>query len=92
MEVIGSGKHSSLLRYGNNYCRKSFIVQAPGEAKKKDQTMFFCGFFLQSFEEVLLVSFLDKENNENSFSKVSQFLSTSYLCRIGRTLKGENIF
>ncbi len=26
----GSGKHSSLLRYGNNYCRKMFIVQAPG--------------------------------------------------------------
>jgi len=30
VEVIGSGKHSSLSRYGNNYCRKSFIVQAPG--------------------------------------------------------------
>jgi hypothetical protein len=24
MEVIGSGKHSSLLQYGNNYCRKKF--------------------------------------------------------------------
>ncbi len=24
VEVIGSGKHSSLLRYGNNYCRKKF--------------------------------------------------------------------
>ncbi len=27
MEVNASGKHTSLLRYGNNY---SFIVQAPG--------------------------------------------------------------
>ncbi len=24
VEVIGSGKHSSLLRYSNNYCRKKF--------------------------------------------------------------------
>jgi hypothetical protein len=24
VEVDGSGKHSSLLRYGNNYCRKKF--------------------------------------------------------------------
>jgi hypothetical protein len=24
VEVIESGKHSSLLPYGNNYCRKKF--------------------------------------------------------------------
>jgi hypothetical protein len=27
--VSGSGKHSSLLQYDNNYCDKSFIVVAP---------------------------------------------------------------
>jgi hypothetical protein len=30
MEVNASGKHTSLLGYGNNNCRKSFILQAPG--------------------------------------------------------------
>ncbi len=25
----GSGKHSSLLRYGNNYCRKKFFSLGP---------------------------------------------------------------
>jgi hypothetical protein len=25
----GSGKHSSLLRYGNNYCRKKFYSTGP---------------------------------------------------------------
>ncbi len=29
MEVIGSGKHSSLLRHGNNYCRKKFYSTGP---------------------------------------------------------------
>jgi hypothetical protein len=29
VEVIGSGKHSSLLRYGNNYCRKKFYSTSP---------------------------------------------------------------
>jgi hypothetical protein len=27
--VIGSGKHSSLLRYGNDYCRKKFYITGP---------------------------------------------------------------
>jgi hypothetical protein len=31
--VTGIGKHSSLLQCGNNYCRKSFIVHAPGVTK-----------------------------------------------------------
>ncbi len=30
MKVIGSGKHSSLLSYSNNYSHKNFIIQAPG--------------------------------------------------------------
>jgi hypothetical protein len=30
MEVNGNGKHSSLIRYGNNYDCKIFIVQASG--------------------------------------------------------------
>jgi hypothetical protein len=29
VEVTGIGKHSSLLRYGSNYCHEYFIVQAP---------------------------------------------------------------
>jgi hypothetical protein len=29
VEVMGSGKHSSLLRYGNNYCRKKFYSTGP---------------------------------------------------------------
>ncbi len=29
VDVNGSGKHSSLLRYGKNYGRKKFIVQTP---------------------------------------------------------------
>jgi hypothetical protein len=29
VEVNCTSKHSSLLQYGNNYNRKSFIVQAP---------------------------------------------------------------
>jgi hypothetical protein len=29
VEVIGSAKHSSLLRYGNNYCRKKFYSSGP---------------------------------------------------------------
>jgi hypothetical protein len=29
VEVIGSGKHSRLLRYGNNYCRKKFYSTGP---------------------------------------------------------------
>jgi hypothetical protein len=29
VEVIGSRKHSSLLRYGNNYCRKKFYSTGP---------------------------------------------------------------
>jgi hypothetical protein len=29
VEVIGSGKHSSLLRYGNNYCCKKFYSTFP---------------------------------------------------------------
>ncbi len=38
VEVIGSGKHSSLLQYGNNYCRKKFYSTGPrGQFKlKKD--------------------------------------------------------
>ncbi len=31
--MTDSDKHPSLLRYGVNYCHKSFIVQAPGVAK-----------------------------------------------------------
>ncbi len=30
VKVNGSGKHSSLLPYGNNYGCKMFIVHAPG--------------------------------------------------------------
>ncbi len=30
VDVNGSGKHSSLLRYGNDYCSKCFIVPALG--------------------------------------------------------------
>jgi hypothetical protein len=29
VEVIGSGKHSSLLQYGNNYCHKKFYSTGP---------------------------------------------------------------
>jgi hypothetical protein len=29
-KVIDNGKHTSLFDYGNNDCRKRFIVQAPG--------------------------------------------------------------
>ncbi len=29
MEVNASGKHTSLLRYGNNYCRKKFYSTGP---------------------------------------------------------------
>jgi hypothetical protein len=29
VEVIGSGKQSSLLQYGNNYCRKNFYSKGP---------------------------------------------------------------
>jgi hypothetical protein len=34
VEVIGSGKHSSLLRYGNNYCRKMFYSTGPSLFRK----------------------------------------------------------
>ncbi len=35
---MGSGKHSSLLRYGNNYCRKKFYSTGPsGQFHKKFQ-------------------------------------------------------
>jgi len=33
VEVNGSGKHSSLLRYGMNYGLKSFIVQVNWQLK-----------------------------------------------------------
>jgi hypothetical protein len=29
VEVLGSGKLSSLLRYGNNYCHKKFYSTGP---------------------------------------------------------------
>jgi len=29
VELDNIGRHFSALQYGNNYCRKSFIVQAP---------------------------------------------------------------
>ena len=42
MEVIGSGKHSSLLQYGNNYCRKKLYSTGPRtEKEKKDKKDFF---------------------------------------------------
>ena len=31
MEVSASGKHTSLLRYGNNNCRKKFYGEGPGD-------------------------------------------------------------
>jgi hypothetical protein len=35
VDVIGSGKHSSLLQYGNNYCRKKFYSTGPWWQKLK---------------------------------------------------------
>jgi hypothetical protein len=29
VEVLGTANHSSLLRYGNNYCRKKFYNTGP---------------------------------------------------------------
>jgi hypothetical protein len=33
VEVIGSGKYSSLLRYGDNYCCKKFYSTGPRSVK-----------------------------------------------------------
>jgi len=41
MEMNGSGKHSSLLRCGNNYRRKSFMVLAPGKIAQYDYRTLF---------------------------------------------------
>ncbi len=38
--MIGSGKHSSLLRYGSNYCRKKFCSTGPRRIKKIDLKLF----------------------------------------------------
>jgi len=35
VEVNGNGKHSSLLRYGNNYCRKKVLSTGPWLIKTK---------------------------------------------------------
>ncbi len=40
MKVKGSVKHSSLFRFGNNYDRKSFIIQAPWVAYQKSNQAF----------------------------------------------------
>jgi len=47
VEVNGSGKHSSLLQYTNNYNRKSFMVQAP-------VVIFFHDFLLRFEQKNLL--------------------------------------
>jgi hypothetical protein len=36
-EVMGIGKHSSLLRYGNNYCHKKFYSTGPWREKMGKQ-------------------------------------------------------
>jgi hypothetical protein len=38
MEANGSGKHSGLLRYDNNYDRKKFLCAASGARVKKGFT------------------------------------------------------
>jgi hypothetical protein len=49
MEVIGSGKHSSLLQYSNNYCNNKLKVQAPGGNSIKQITAEIYGFFEVSY-------------------------------------------
>ncbi len=47
--MIGSGKHSSLLQYGNNYCHKKFYSTGP-------RTTFcqsFIFFLLQKFGQIV---------------------------------------
>ncbi len=34
-KVNGNGKHSSLLQYGNNYCRKVFYSTVPWDLSHK---------------------------------------------------------
>jgi hypothetical protein len=40
--VNGSGKHSSLLHYSNNYGHKCFIMQAQWSLRKK---LFCCKYY-----------------------------------------------
>jgi hypothetical protein len=36
VEVNGSGKHSSLLQYGNNYCHKKFFSTDPRKETQQE--------------------------------------------------------
>ncbi len=49
MEVIGSGKHSSLLWYGNNYCRKKFYSTGPSREGISHQKISRCQSYITSF-------------------------------------------
>jgi hypothetical protein len=42
VEATGSGKHSSLLRYGSNYGRKFFIIKGLGEKVLKILSYILC--------------------------------------------------
>jgi hypothetical protein len=48
VEVIGSGKHSSLLQYGNNYCRKKFYSTGRHQIEKKYVDSKFYSIFLRT--------------------------------------------
>ncbi len=39
VELNGSSKHSSLLKYGNDYRRKNFYSQSPAKLSDKKQTV-----------------------------------------------------
>ncbi len=71
--MIGSGKHSSLLRYGNNYCRKKFYSTGPWtkkfydiETRSKEKLTIKVSpvFNLHVINELLLEEFETSENEK----------------------------
>ena len=63
--MIGSGKHSSLLQYGNNYCRKKFYSTGPWLLRSDEKekmpmklTPLICVCFLCGSDIIRNVSYL----------------------------------
>jgi hypothetical protein len=63
--VIGSGEHSSLLQYGNNYCRKRFYSTSPGSGNK--------------FETAVNGKFMAKQYRSGKVSKSWRFRDNASL-------------